>query len=60
MTDYVVHEPEYTDTTDADWDDPQLNDFALVKYIVGESKNCLNDFFECFSTRFAEDLLSEL
>ncbi|MEM4782302.1 MAG: cbb3-type cytochrome c oxidase subunit I, partial [Halalkalicoccus sp.] len=32
---------------------------ALVKYIVGESKNCLNDFFECFSTRFAEDLLSE-
>lgn len=29
--------------------------FALVKYIVGESENCLDDLFEFLSTRFAED-----
>jgi hypothetical protein len=28
---------------------------ALVKYIVGESENCSDNLFECFSTRFAED-----
>lgn len=27
MTDYAVHEPEYSDTTDDEWDEPQLNDF---------------------------------
>ena len=27
MTDYEMHEPDYSDTTEEDWDDPQLNDF---------------------------------
>ncbi|MFC6905460.1 hypothetical protein [Halalkalicoccus tibetensis] len=27
MTDYAVHEPEYSGTTDDEWDDPRLNDF---------------------------------
>ncbi|MDL5362844.1 hypothetical protein [Halalkalicoccus sp. NIPERK01] len=27
MTDYAVHEPEYSGTTDDEWEDPQLNDF---------------------------------
>ena len=27
MPDYAVHEPEYSGTTEEDWDDPQLNDF---------------------------------
>lgn len=27
MTDYALHEPAYSGTTDEDWDDPQLNDF---------------------------------
>lgn len=27
MTDYEMHEPDYSGTTDDDWDEPQLNDF---------------------------------
>lgn len=27
MSDYEMHEPDYSDTTEEDWDDPQLNDF---------------------------------
>lgn len=27
VADYALHEPEYSGTTDDDWDDPQLNDF---------------------------------
>jgi hypothetical protein len=27
MTKYAVHDPDYSDTTEEDWDDPQLNDF---------------------------------
>jgi superfamily II DNA or RNA helicase len=30
-------------------------EFALVKYIVGESENFSNNLFQCFSSRFAED-----
>ena len=28
MTDYDVHEPEYSDATEEDWDSPQENDFG--------------------------------
>ena len=27
MTDYEMHEPEFSGTTTGDWDDPQLEDF---------------------------------
>ena len=29
MTDYEMHEPEFSGTTTAEWDDPQLEDFDI-------------------------------
>jgi hypothetical protein len=29
MAEYAVHEPDYSDTTEEDWNDPQLNDFEI-------------------------------
>lgn len=31
-----------------------------MKHVVAESENGLDDFFECFSSGFAEDSLSKL
>ena len=34
---------------------PPITINALVKYIVGESENFLDNLFQCLSTRFTED-----
>lgn len=54
MTDYEMHEPDYSDTTEEDWDDPQLNDFETDD--LGE----VDDHFVLSSSGFPPENFSDL
>ncbi|WP_336362375.1 hypothetical protein [Halalkalicoccus salilacus] len=54
MSDYEMHEPDYSDTTEEDWDDPQLNDFETDD--LGE----VADHFVLSSSGFPPENFSDL
>ena len=54
MTDYETHEPDYSGTTDEEWDEPQLNDFDTDD--LGE----VDDHFVLSSSGFPPENFSDL
>lgn len=54
MTDYQTHEPDYSGTTDDEWDEPQLNDFDTDD--LGE----VDDHFVLSSSGFPPENFSDL
>ena len=54
MTDYEMHEPDYSGTTEEDWDDPQLNDFDTDD--LGE----VDDHFVLSASGFPPENFSDL
>ncbi|WP_276271582.1 hypothetical protein [Haloarcula litorea] len=54
MTDYDVHEPDYSGTTTAEWDAPRLSDFDTDD--LGE----VDDHFVLSSSGFPPDAFSDL
>ncbi|MFC7008971.1 hypothetical protein [Halalkalicoccus salilacus] len=54
MSDYEMHEPDYSDTTEEDWGDPQLNDFETDD--LGE----VADHFVLSSSGFPPENFSDL
>lgn len=54
MSDYEMHEPDYSDTTEEDWDGPQLNDFETDD--LGE----VADHFVLSSSEFPPENFSDL
>lgn len=54
MTDYAMHEPEYSDTTTEEWDDPQMNDFET------DDLSEIDDHFVLSATGFPPDNFTDL
>ncbi|WP_254532031.1 hypothetical protein [Natrinema gelatinilyticum] len=54
MTDYAVHEPKFSDTTTAEWDEPELEDFDT------DDLDEVGEHFICSSSGFPPENFTDL